>query len=196
MIEKIVDILKEFLEKHFLPSLSSVVLTAIIFYFTPKNNSVLAKLGEKFYTFTIFCFSLLIIELLIKIYLKILNMRYYYKQKKESDKREELELENHLFEITHSLPIDCIKVLEFFLDNENKPLILNGAIMGNQVLNCYCESNDFQVEDSNVISLNPFTLKPDRKLKKGTYATRYRLRDEYYEGFMFIKKKYGKLTKF
>lgn len=196
MIEKIVDILKEFIEKHFLPSLLSVVITAIVYYFTPEKFSVVSKLGEKFYIFTIFCLSLLVIELLIKSYYKLLTTIYYSKQKKEHDKIKEHELENHLFEITHSLSPDNLKILEYFLDNKNEPLVLNGAIMGNPVLEYYCDSNDFKVGENDIVPLNPFTLKPDRKLKKGTYATRYRLRDEYYEGFMYIKNKYGKITKF
>lgn len=196
MIEKIVDILKEFLEKHFLPSLLSVVITAIAYYFTPEKFSVLTKLGKKFYSFTIFCLSLLVIELLIKLYFKISSSIYYSKQKKEHDKREEHELENHLFEITHSLSPDNLKILEYFLDNKNEPLVLNGAIIGNTFLEYCCDSNDFKVGENDIVPLNPFTLKPDYKLKKGTYATRYRLKDEYYEGFMYIKNKYGKITKF
>ena len=86
--------------------------------------------------------------------------------------------------------------MEYFLNNKNEPLVLNGAIMGNSVLEYYCDSNEFIVGEDDIVPLNLFTLKPDRKLRKGTYATRYRLRDEYYEGFMHIKNKYGKITKF
>ena len=59
MFEKIVDILKEFLEKHFLPFLSSVVITGIVYFITPNDFTVLTKLEKKFYLLVVFCFSLL-----------------------------------------------------------------------------------------------------------------------------------------
>lgn len=47
MFDKIVDILKEFLEKHFLPFLSSVVITGIVYFITPNDFTILTKLREE-----------------------------------------------------------------------------------------------------------------------------------------------------
>ena len=49
MLEKIINILEKFLEKYFIPSLVAVLPTAVIYYFTNDNFSVLLKLGKQFY---------------------------------------------------------------------------------------------------------------------------------------------------
>ena len=67
MVEKIVDIVKEFIEKHFLPSLLSVVLTALIYYKTPYDLDAIVKLGKNLYLFSLFCLILFIIEIFIYI---------------------------------------------------------------------------------------------------------------------------------
>ena len=196
MFEKVVDILKEFLEKHFMPSLFSVIVAAGVYYITPSDMHVVTKLGKSFYIIVVFCISLFIIECLIALYRKVSNCVYHSNQKKKNLRKTEKDIENKLYEISHSLSPDDRKILDYFLENGNKPLILNGFIFKNQFLEYYCEHNEFIVDNDNITPLNPMTLKPEKKLKKGIYAEQYRLRDEYYNGFMYLKQKYGKITKF
>lgn len=196
MFEKIVSIVKEFLEKHFIPSLLSVVIAVSIFYLTPTNSKVLIKVGEKLFIFTVFCGSLVVIELIIKAYGSIMYKLSARKIEKEQVNREQQQIEDELFDFIHSLSPEDIKILNYFLENENKPLILNGAIYGDIILDNYCYSNEFIVGDDTIIPLNPLTLKPDKKLKKGCHARRYKLRDNLYDNIMILKKKYGKITKF
>lgn len=196
MFEKIVSILKEFLEKHFMPSLFSIIVAAGVYYITPNDMHVVTKLGKSFYIIVIFCISLFLSECFMALYRKVSNNIYYSKQKKEYDRQTEIDLENRLYEISHMLTPDNRKILDYFLDNGNKPLILNGYIIGNQFLEYYCDHNEFIVDNDHTIPFNPMTLKPEKKLAKGKHAEQYRLRDEYYEGFMYLKQKYGKITKF
>ena len=49
MVEKIVDVVKEFIEKHFLPSLLSVVLTALIYYKTPYDLDIIILFNFIYY---------------------------------------------------------------------------------------------------------------------------------------------------
>ena len=54
MFEKVIDVLKIILEKHFIPALCSIVVTAILFYIIPTSNPILLKLGRSFFIFVIF----------------------------------------------------------------------------------------------------------------------------------------------
>lgn len=196
MFEKVVDILKEFLEKHFMPSLFSVIVASATYYVTPNDMHIVTKFGKSFYLLVIFCTSLFLVECVIALYRKISNHIFYSNQKKKYDRKNEIEMENTLYEISHSISPDNRKILDYFLGNDNKPLILNGFILGNQFLQHYCDHNEFIVENDHIIPMNPMTLKPEEKLTKGMHAEQYRLKDEYYEGFMYLKQKYGKITKF
>ena len=44
MVEKLLDTLKIFLEKYFIPTIIAVVLTFITYYKTPADNALLTKL--------------------------------------------------------------------------------------------------------------------------------------------------------
>ncbi len=120
MIDKIVSLLNEVIEKHLLPSLFSVVVTAVIFYITPNNYGVLTKLGKTFYIVTLFCLVLFIVEIIPKIYIKVSNKKYYSRQEKERKKQDELEFEKQLFRITDSLSPEDMKIIYYFLKNGNK----------------------------------------------------------------------------
>lgn len=196
MIEKIVDILRVFLEKHFLPSLLSVVTTAVAYYFIPDNFDMVNKLGKKFFVFALFCLSLLIIEMLILLYNKMSAHNFCSKQEKEHQKREESKIEETLFEISSSLSSESRKLLEYFLENKNEPIILEGYIYGDRLLEDYCDSIEFKVDNDNTFALNPFNLNEKVALEKGRYVTKYRLKDYFFENFSYLKKKYGKITKF
>ena len=79
---------------------------------------------------------------------------------------------------------------------KNEPIILEGYICGEQLLEDYCDSIELKLDNDNTFALNPFNLDERISLSKGRYVTKYRLKDEIFEGFTYLKKKYGKITKF
>ena len=82
MIEKLLDTLKIFLEKYFIPTIIAVVLTFITYYKTPADNALLVKLNTiGFYVF-VFCLWFLLIVLIIWVIDKVKEFGVSIKDKK------------------------------------------------------------------------------------------------------------------
>lgn len=194
-MEKFADIIKLFFEKHFLPTLTSIIGTAIIYYITPDNFSFLVKLGKNFYSIFLFSAFMLIIELGMIIYNKISNKKEMLKLEQKHKKNIETENTNFLFDLVDSLSTEDRKFLDYFLENNNEPIILLGYIY-NDFLNGYCDINRFEVKDDSTYENNMVTLKKEYLLDKGTEATRYKLKKDLYDGLILLKKKYGKISRF
>ena len=65
MVEKLLDTLKIFLEKYFIPTIIAVVLAFITYYKTPADNALLTKLTTTGFGVFVFCLWFLLIVLII-----------------------------------------------------------------------------------------------------------------------------------
>lgn len=196
MPEKLFDTFKLFLERYFISTLVAIIPTAIVMYKTPNDFEMLLKLGQKFYLIVVFVIFFLVIRFIIFIYKIIYNKIYIKNQKKSFGERIENKVVDHLLNMVDSLSPQNKKILDYFLENNNKPLIIKGYLMCNQFLDNYCDRNEYIVSDEHTKSLDPINLEKEKFLIKGSKVTRYRLKDEYYNGLKFIKNKYGKISKF
>lgn len=120
----------------------------------------------------------------------------YYKQKIEYNKMIEKENIENLFDIIDSFSPENRDLLQYFLEHNNKPIIVLGNVYGNELLSYYCNSNEFIVSDNETVLFNYYTLAEETKLKKGTRATRYKLKDEFFNSVKTLYKKYGKISRF
>ena len=194
-MDKFLEVIKIFLEKHFLPALTAVVLTGVIFFFTPDNFPLLTKLEKWLYLIVVFSFCMLVIEIIIKIV-------HFMRQKIETSKEEKKyndenakKNEKFLLETVDSLSLEDRKKLDYFINNDNKPLIVAMRLRDSLFLEQFCNINEFELKESAKV-MDPFSLKKDVELKKGSRATRYRLKDDFYNEFKNIKKKNNKISNF
>lgn len=63
MIDKLLDILKLFLEKFLIPTIISVVMTFLIYFATPIEHNLIAKFTLTGYCVFVFCICFLIVSL-------------------------------------------------------------------------------------------------------------------------------------
>lgn len=194
-MNKFLEIIKIFLEKHFLPALTAVVLTGIIFFFTPEYFPFFAKLEKWLYLIVIFSFCMLIIEIVIKFVCSIQKKVELLKEEKKYNDDILKKNEEFLLETVDSLSLEDRRKLDYFMNNDNKPLITTMRLHESLFLEQFCNINEFELKESTKV-MNPFTLKKDIELKKGSRATRYKLKDEFYEEFKYIKKKNNKISNF
>ena len=194
-MNKFLDIIKIFLEKHFLPALTAVVLSGITFFFTPENFPLLLKLEKWLYLFVIFAFYMLVIELVIKIAKFAQQKIERKKEEKEYNDSIAREDEKFLLDTVDSLSIEDRKKLDYFMEHNNEPLITTMRIYESLFLEQFCDINDFEIEKATKV-MNPFTLRKNIELKKGSRATRYKLKDDFYNELKYIKKKTGDISRF
>lgn len=63
MIDKLLDMLKLFLEKFLVPTVISVIMTFLIYFVTPIENNLIVKFTLTGYCVFIFCICFLIVSL-------------------------------------------------------------------------------------------------------------------------------------
>lgn len=204
MFEKVIDVLKIILEKHFIPALCSVVPTAIIFYVTPSNNSILLKLGKTFFLFVVFVIFFLIIEFIIYIvdivkkYINKYNENQYYKKEIEKYQKEDDEKAINLYlDRLDSLKPHLFDLVEYFVDNNNNPITIYGSsFLDNYEMHGLLDYKQYKIKEESITSVDPYKLEEKCIFKKGDYVTQFRLKDNVYHDLSIIKKRYKKLTRF
>lgn len=197
MFEKIVDILKEFLEKHFLPFLSSVVITGIVYFITPNDFTVLTKLEKNFYLLVVFCLSLLIIEVSIILIRKINNKIYYSREKKKHDDRIIQENRNYLYDLLDSLSPEEFDLVEYLVNNNNQYITSHMDYVNNRFnFDTMFDSRKYKVKEDEIVSIDPYNIDKKCSYKKGAYVNQFKLREDIYENLKYLKKKTGKISRF
>ena len=121
-LEKLIDILKTFFEKYLFPSLISVIPSALVYYLTPNDNDILTKFGKQFYLFVLFVIFFLLIELIIYIAKKILEIHSNIKYKKQEQQKLEQRVINEYQDLLDSQAPEFIELIQYFLNNNNSPI--------------------------------------------------------------------------
>ena len=197
MFEKIVDICKEFLEKHFLPSLFSVVLLVITYFLTPLDSSFLVKLGKNLYLFFLFCFFLLVIELVIILSKKINDVIYVAKQKKKHNRKIEQENTNYLYDLLESLEPEEFDIVDYLVENKNNYITTyQDYIINHYRMEMLFDSKKYRVKEESISSIDLHDLTKEIVFNKDDYVTQFRLKEDIYDCLKFIKKKKGKISRF
>lgn len=204
MFEKIIDILKVILEKHFIPALCSVIPTAIIFYITPDNNSILTKLGKNFFLFVVFVIFFLLIKFIvlafnyIKGYLRKNKQKQYFKREEEKyRKEEEKEAINSYLDRLDSLQPHLFDLIVYLVEHNNEPITIYGkGFLDSFELYGFLDYKQCKIKEESISSVDPYKLEEKCTFKKGDYVTQFKLKEDVYHDLLIIKKKYKKLTRF
>lgn len=113
-LEKLIDILKTFFEKYLFPSLISVIPSALVYYLTPNDNDILTKFGKQFYLFVLFVIFFLLIELIIYIAKKILEIHSNIKYEKQEQQKLEQRVINEYQDLLDSQAPEFIELIQYF----------------------------------------------------------------------------------
>ena len=197
MIEKALDILGKILDSYFIPAIVSLTAAIGVYSLTSNDFWLLNKLGRELYIVLIFLILLILILLAkyigvkIKKWLEKVVIRW-----DDAEKEEEF-----LFQLMDQLEPKDQRKVRFFLDNENKPLILIGNAQQyhytNGFLLRYCDMQDFIAEDDTEVPLSEYDLSPMKgDFSKGYAGVRVKLKEDYYNGFKHLKNKTGKISRF
>lgn len=178
-MEKISEIFKIFLEKYFMSTVISLVISASIFAFTPDAFWLIERFSKLGYYF--FCFGVLFI--LIQFLMWIINNNKRKKELQEIDeiykqKRMQISQES-LWDFVDSLCDEDIKYLKNFLKNKNVPIVVRG--------------NQFYTYGR--LFTSAYVKKQEGYDTNGHYV-KYILTSDFYELLKFSAEKYGKIGHF
>lgn len=185
-LQKIIDLIQSFLEKYFIISLVSVLITIVAKYFTPDNFQPLEKLGNETYFIGIFLLSFLIIVFLKYIVVKALNNIKDSKYKTKLNEEQNQQNIKTLKKYVDSLKPNERKLLDYFMDNNNKPIIYFDLGYDFYRLEMIMDQSEFIVEDSNTKITNPFTFEI-KNVNKGAYANKYKIKKEIFDDLKYMK---------
>lgn len=196
-LEKLIDILKTFFEKYLFPSLISVIPSAFVYYLTPNDNDILTKFGKQFYLFVLFVIFFLLIELIIYIAKKILEIHSNIKYEKQEQQKLEQRVINEYQDLLDSQAPEFIELIQYFLNNNNSPIAyFDSSIPDDYEVEMLFNKKRIKIKENNFKSLNPYNLNEEIEFSKGSYVYQFKLKDDVYNNLKFIEKKKGKISKF
>lgn len=196
MFEKIIDVIKEFIEKHFLPSLLSVTITALVYYITPYNLAIFVKLGKNFYLFTLFCLTLFIVEIIIYILKKLMNkVNIIIEQNKYNHKIEKKNIE-YIYNVLDTLTPEEFDLIDYFVTNGNCPIVTYSELHGTVYMDSLFDSRQYKINKKSLTDVDPYNLSHKITYKKGEYVIQFKLKEDIYILLSKIKKKTGKISRF
>ena len=182
MWEAIGQAIKVFIEKYMIPTVLSVVIAIGSILLLPSDNECIIKIGKL--PFGIFVAGLTFLVCMFSVWLfhRVMFIKNRCREKQiidERREREELKSFKKVWERVDSLSPSERRVICKFLENGNKPIVVEGMSP------CFDYEfmellNTMQVSDGN-----------DGRIK---YA--YKLDDEIYRDLLFSKEKYGRISNF
>lgn len=198
MLERLLDIIGKVLDKFFVPTIISLVVSIGIYSVTQDDFWLLIKLSKELYI----CLLTLVILLAIltaktagKMIMRFLNNLV------EQQDNEDATFERLLGLMDALEPKDQTKI-RYFVENNNKQLILLGTSAqyrySNSFLLNYCDMQDFIAnEETKGRPVNEYDLSPCKgDFSNGYAGVRVKLKDSYYNGFKRLKEKTGKISRF
>ncbi len=178
-MEKISEIFKIFLEKHFMPTVISLVISAIIYAFTPEEFWLIERFSKSGY----YCFCVGALFILIQSLMWISNSNKKKKESQEIDKfykRKAMQINlEGLWDFVDSLCRDDINYLKTFLKNNNSPIVVKGNLY-------FC---------GNRLFTSAYVKKQEGFDNEGRYV-KYILTSDFYEFLKFSAEEYGKIGHF
>lgn len=150
-MKELIDILRIFLEKHFMPAVSAVAIALIAIVLIPSDWFVITKLGSNWFKLLLFCLAFLTVKGIIKFHQYIRIKIIEANDKKEKVKQQEIlkikkrEYENaqndkaleELWQFTDTLGLQDKKYIDKFLKTKNAPIKIkeDGDIWDSKLLN-------------------------------------------------------------
>ena len=196
-MEKLLDLLKLFLEKHLIPAAVSAAIALLITAYTPQETMLYMRLGQSLYILFLFCLTFAVVKFIIwmtKVIIKKINKAIDNKQEKEN----ELEI---LWDIIDDLSISEKRMITQFLNTKNTPVRGNGQPWRNSYL--YISSElEFLIDSTSVPRMDDVKNTENNAQQKYGYNVdlypdiMYKLKENYYKLLRYSYKKYGRISHF
>ena len=165
-MEKLLDLLKLFLEKHLIPAAVSAAIALLITAYTPQETMLYMRLGQSLYILFLFCLTFAVVKFIIwmtKVIIKKINKAIDNKQEKEN----ELEI---LWDIIDDLSISEKRMITQFLNTKNTPVRGNGQPWRNSYL--YISSElEFLIDSTSVPRMDDVKNTENNAQQKYGYPT-------------------------
>lgn len=206
--DKLLDILKMFLEKYLIPTVLAVVSTFITYYKTPEDFSMLVKFSIVGYCVFVFCICFLLIYFVVWLIKAIFNgIKGLLEKANENERLNKMQSQDEektlevLWGYVDKLTIQDYKLLVRFLETENQPYCDNGTYFGECLLNSNLVHRSL-VEEEKQEAIKPVpNSNAGNRIMFPIYETipakyHYILRKEIYDLLKYSKEKYGKISHF
>ena len=204
MDKSIAELLKLFLEKHFIPTIISVVVAIVVLVITPLDSWVIIKIGKVLYLVLSFGITILIIELLLFSFnrIRIVNNNHRKKLRKQEERKREKEQEvKELWEFIDGLSPKDRQYIDGFLETNNEPIeswgqsyLAYDSLLSNrewvittEISKYYDFSANEEITDETVIKEN--------KLVPFSFDL-YKLKQDKFDLLKYSIEKYGRISNF
>lgn len=199
MMEYLVTLLNTIFEKHLIPGVLSVIVMILVLFLTPSDNGLILKLGNTFFLVLVFCIAFVVIQFII-----FLTNKFRLSGAKRRDSavyvgRNVIEQLEQMWTYVDALsPLDR-KLLDEFLNNDNKPYIENGSVYhsGDTLLTSnlvhrrrvHKEGNDRPIQ----YAANDLKF---AMYEGNSSKTEYVLKEDVFKLLKYSKDKYGRISHF
>ncbi len=206
--DKLLDIVKMFLEKCLIPTVLSVVLTFVTYYKTPEDFSMLVKFtvtGYCIFTFCIWFLAIYFIMWLIKMIFH--GIKNLFEKANANEKLNKMQLKDEektlevLWGYVDKLSIPDYKLLVQFLETENQPYCDNGTYFGECLLNSNLVHRSLIEEERQEVIKPVSNSNAGNRIMFPMYETipakyHYILKREIYDLLKYSQEKYGRISHF
>ncbi|MCR5606181.1 MAG: hypothetical protein K6F69_05115 [Treponema sp.] len=178
-MEKFIDVLKIFFEKHLIPTVLSLVFSAVVYLVVPENNWIINKITDV--GFYLLCAGIffLIIEFVVYFYRTLSERKCYAKEHKKYKDRDEREAMEKLWSYIDELTESDRSILYSFIKNGNKTIEMSERWYSPQLL----------LRNESIVHC--------RTIYRGsTPVNQYILDDDFYNNLKHSYMKYGKICHF
>lgn len=209
-MEKLIDLLKIFEEKHLIPAIASIALAIFFVIFLPDLFDLTNKAGKVLYIILVFCIAFLLIQFGKYMYSFIKNKivkRHKQKEATEVQQKEEEELEEkameNLWDYVDSLSPQDKHYLKEFLITNNKPIevmgvTFDGLLSNSSIVACTDKNPESSLYPNRKIELEGHLVYPlpDSLLMHHSPVKLYRLKDKFFKLLKYSHEKYHKISHF
>lgn len=186
-----------FLKEHFFETLISLAISFVSFCITSKTNFLLLRLGKYFYTGFIFIVSFIITCFIHYIYTYLMDTikKYIHHKKLETEQRQE-NLHIMWYKVDEcSIPEK--NILKYLLKNGNTAINLPSDYYYHEFVHINIFLNKTKSEsDGTVKYYDMYNSEETDIIPIGTYYTKYRLTDYYYDLLKYSQEQYSRISNF
>lgn len=200
-MEKFVEVIKVFLEKHLISSVISITGAIVTYLFFPQDNWIILKLGTPLFILLLFSCYFLLVKLLVCV--KSLIEDTYYKIKdKEEKKYYAIQKINNFYD---NLSSQDKKILLTFVKNRNKTLVSfdqlihydSKLLKRKDLIDVTDYTEDIKTLDQKCYWISPLL---EKQIQSQTYPEiglkQYRIKDDFFQELEWVYKSKGKLGNF
>lgn len=205
-MEKFLDLLKVFFEKHLIPSILSIIVAIFSIAMTKEDATLLTRLGKPLYGVLFFCITFIIIEFSIwlsQIIKKAINNANESAWLEKENKSKMNEVLDNLWTIVDRMSVQDQEQLMNFIKNENTPICVKGEYGGNCLF-----TSDHVISTVVPYKAERYVLDADgvfgekgSKLKISGFPVsiptrQYKLKENFYQLIKYSYENYGRISHF